>query len=482
MADRVTTHASQKGLMPDDSLEARDVSGVVHGLTDLRQHLDRGPLVIESGKGVWVTDTQGRRYIEAMSGLWCVSLGWGDERLADVAAAQMKTLAYYHLTNHRSHPPVIDLAEKLISIAPSPTARVWFASTGSEANDCAVRLAWYHWDAQGRPEKRKIIAHDLAYHGNTIVAASMCGVDYSHAGFGLPLPGFLHVECPHYWKNARPGESEDQYSARLVADLEALILSEGPDTIAAFFTEPVLAAGGVVVPPRGYFEGLQKLLERYDILLGVDEVVTAFGRLGDMFGSTTMGLKPDLLVCAKGLSSAYIPISAVMIAPRVWDSMVAQSAKRGVLGLSMTYSGHPVAAAVAREALRIYEEREIPQRVRRLEGRFLGGLQELGRRHRLVGEVRGCGLLAGVELARDTSGKSPFPREMKVGVLAQNIGEEHGLMFRAIGDTLAFCPPLVISEGEIDEVLSRLETTLDETEVALRETARRRLPRPSVDP
>ena len=454
--------------MRPNSLEARDLTGVVHGLTNLRLHQERGPLVIESGKGVWVTDTDGKRYIEAMSGLWCVSLGWGEERLADVAAEQMKKLAYYHLTNHRSHPPVIELAEKLISLAPSPMARVWFASTGSEANDCAVRLAWYHWDAHGKPEKRKIIAHKLAYHGNTIVSASMSGVDYNHNGFGLPLPGFLHVECPHYWKNARGGETEAQYSARLVADLEALIVREGADTIAAFFTEPIMAAGGVVVPPKGYFEGVQKLLAKYDILLGVDEVVTAYGRLGDMFGSTTMGLKPDLLVSAKALSSAYIPISALMLSPRVWESMVMQSEKLGVLGLTMTYSGHPVSTAVARETLRIYEERDIPGRVRRLEEAFLGGLQKLGRTHSLVGEVRGKGLLAGVELARDKSGQAPFPRELKVGPMAQAIGETHGLMFRAIGDTLAFCPPLIISEAEIAELVARLATTLDETEQRLR--------------
>lgn len=453
--------------MRPNSLEARDLAGVVHGLTNLKTHLERGPLVIESGEGVWVTDSDGRRYIEAMSGLWCASLGWGEERLATVAAEQMKRLAYYHLTNHRSHPPVIELAEKLISIAPSPVARVWFASTGSEANDCAVRLAWYHWHAQGRPDKRKVIAHKLAYHGNTIVSASMSGVDYNHNGFGLPLPGFLHVECPHYWKNARSGESEADYSARLLADLEALIEREGPETIAAFFTEPVLAAGGVVVPPEGYFEGLQSLLARYEILLAVDEVVTAFGRLGDMFGATTMGLRPDLLVCAKALSSAYIPISAVMIAPSVWESMVAQSEKLGLLGLTMTYSGHPVSTAVARETLRITEERELPARTRRLEASFLGGLREIGRRHRIVGEVRGRGLLAGVELARDASGIAPFPREMKVGPAAQIIGEKHGLMFRAIGDTLAFCPPLIISEAEIGQLLERLDATLTETERTL---------------
>ena len=342
-------------------------------------------------------------------------------------------------------------------------ARVWFASTGSEANDCAVRLAWYHWDAQGRPEKRKVIAHKLAYHGNTIVSASLSGVDYNHNGFGLPLPGFLHVECPHYWKNARSGESETDYTARLLADLEALIEREGPETIAAFFTEPVLAAGGVVVPPKGYFNGLQKLLARHDILLAVDEVVTAFGRLGDMFGSTTMGLRPDLLICAKALSSAYIPISALMIAPRVWESMVAQSERLGVLGLTMTYAGHPVATAVAREALRITEEEEIPARTRRLENRFLGGLRDIAGKNPIVGEVRGRGLLAGVELARDTTGKKPFPRELKVGATAQTIGEKHGLMFRAIGDTLAFCPPLIISEAEIDELLARLDATLTET-------------------
>jgi 4-aminobutyrate--pyruvate transaminase len=454
--------------MRPNSIEARDLTGVVHGLTNLKTHQERGPLVIESGKGVWVTDSDGRRYIEAMSGLWCVSLGWGEERLATVAADQMRKLAYYHLTNHRSHPPVIELAEKLMAIAPSPMARVWFASTGSEANDCAVRLAWYHWDAQGKPEKRKIIAHKLAYHGNTVVSASMSGVDYNHTGFGLPLPGFLHVECPHYWKNGRPGESETQYAARLVAELEAFILKEGPETIAAFFTEPVLAAGGVVVPPKGYLDGVQKLLAKHEILLGVDEVVTGFGRIGDMFGSTTMGLKPDLLVCAKALSSAYIPISALMLSPRVWESMLAQSEKLGVLGLTMTYSGHPVSTAVAREALRIYEEQDIPGRVRRLESRFLGGLRAVGEKHAIVGEVRGKGLLAGVELARDKTGKAPFPREMKVGPTAQVIGETHGLMFRAIGDTLAFCPPLIISESEIDELLTRLDATLTETAATLK--------------
>lgn len=456
--------------MRPNSLEARDQASVVHGLTNLKAHMDKGPLVIDHAKGVTVTDVEGRTYIEAMSGLWCVSLGWGEERLAKVAGDQMRKLAYYHLTNHRSHPPVVELAEKLIEIAPMPTARVWFASTGSEANDCAVRLAWYYWHAKGKPAKRKVIAHKLAYHGNTIVSASLSGVDYNHNGFGLPLDGFLHVECPHHKRNARPGESEEAYATRLAQELEALILAEGPDTIAAFFTEPVMAAGGVVVPPAGYFAKVQEVLDRHDILLAVDEVVTGFGRIGDMFGATTMGLKPDLLICAKALSSAYIPISALLIAPRVWEAMVEQSGQLGIFGLTLTYSGHPVATAVAREAIRIYEERAIPERVRALEAAFLGGLKSL-EAHPIVGEVRGKGLLAGVELMADGAGGTPFAREAKAGPLAAAIAERHGLMFRAIGDTLAFCPPLVITEEEIDTLLARLKLTLDETRDALREAA-----------
>ncbi len=409
--------------MRPNSIEARDQASVVHGLTDLKAHLERTPLVIDRAAGVTVTDGEGRTYIEAMSGLWCVSLGWGDERLVTAASDQMRRLAYYHLTNHRSHGPVVELAEKLIELAPMPTARVWFASTGSEANDCAVRIAWYYWDALGQPQKRKVIAHKLAYHGNTIVAASMSGVAYNHEGFGLPLPGFLHVECPHHRRNARPGESEAAYAERLAGELEALIEREGADTIAAFVTEPAMAAGGVVVPPEGYFARVQEILKRHDILLIADEVVTGFGRIGDMFGSTTMALSPDLLIAAKALSSAYVPISALLIAPRVWDAMVAQSAERGVFGLTMTYSGHPVAAAVAREAIRIYEDEDLPGRVRRLEQRFLGGLRALGARHRIVGEVRGKGLLAGVELQADKARNLPFAKEVKAGPRAAAIGE-----------------------------------------------------------
>ncbi len=430
------------------SLPARDAQAVVHGLTNLSVHAQRGASVIESGHGVWVRDIQGREYIEAMSGLWCIALGYGNERLADVAHRQMKQLAYYPLTNHKSHPPVIALAEKLLSIAPAPMSRIWFASTGSEANDCAARLSWYYWNAMGQPQRRQFISHRLAYHGNTIASASLSGVSYAHDRFNLPLPGFMHVTTPHFTRHAQPGESEEAFSDRLVADIERLILAQGPQTIAAFFVEPVMGAGGIVVPPARYYERLQALLKQHDILLVCDEVVTAFGRTGEMFGSTTMKLQPDLLVCAKALSSAYIPISALMIGPKVYQAIERQSGELGLFGLTMTYSGHPVASAVALETLKIYEEERIVDHVRDLAPAFLGGLQALSS-HPQVKEVRGIGLLAGVELATGQ------------GRECARFAEEEGLIVRAIGDTIAFCPPLVISASEVDELHRRFARALD---------------------
>ncbi len=452
--------------MPPDTLEPRDTRSVIHGLTNLKRHLEIGPTVIESGHGVWVRDNHGREYIEAMSGLWCIALGYGDKRLAAVAARQMEQLAYYPLISHKSHPQAIELAEKLLAIAPVPMSRVWFANSGSEANDCAIRLAWYYWNAVGKPGKRKVMAHQQSYHGNTIATASLSGVAYNHQGFNLPLPGFLHVACPHYYRGGQAGESEVAYTQRLLAALEARIEAEGADTIAAFFTEPVIAAGGVIMPPAGYFDGLQKLLKKHDILLVCDEVVTGFARTGNMFGATTMNLLPDMLVYAKALSSAYIPISALLVNERIFTAIARQSDELGSFGLTMTYCGHPVASAVAREAIRIYEEEDFPARVRRLEAPFLGGLRGLAS-HPLVGEVRGLGLLAGVELVRDKNTHEPFAKNQKIGAICAALCEKHGLMLRAIGDTLALCPPLVISETEIEELLARLRLALDETAATL---------------
>jgi len=443
------------GSLPN-SLEARDKRSVIHGLTNLRRHLDRGPLVIESGKGVWVRDVDGTEYIEGMSGLWCVSLGYGQKRLVDACARQMEKLPYGHLTNHYSHEPVIELAEKLLAIAPVPMSHVWFANSGSEGIDCAARLCWYYWNAVGRPERRKFIAHRQAYHGNTIASASLTGTSYAHEKFNLPLPGFLHVAAPDYFNGARDGESEEAFVARLIGDIESLVLSEGAETIAAFFAEPIMAAGGVIVPPNGYFEALQAMLERHGILLVCDEVVTAFGRTGEMFGSTTMALRPDILVCAKGLSSAYIPISAVLINERIFNAMLEESDRQEVFGLTLTYSGHPVSAAVAREAIRIYEEEGIVERVRLLEENFLGGLRRRFHGNALVVDIRGKGLLAGVQL------RHPDKSRAGLGRAAADAARSRGLIVRAIGETLAICPPLIITAEEIELLIDRLASAVDE--------------------
>jgi 4-aminobutyrate--pyruvate transaminase len=445
-----------------NSPEARDAASVVHPLTNLKTHLEKGPVVIEEGHGVWVKDIHGKDYIEGMSGLWCLALGYGQERLVEAAAAQMRRLPYYHLTNHKSHSPVIELAEKLLEIAPVPMSKIWFANSGSEGNDSAARIAWYYWAAVGQPQRRKIIAHRQAYHGNTIASASLSGMFYNHASFGLPLGGFLHVTPPHYYRFAEPGESEDAFATRLAGELDALIQAEEPETVAAFFTEPVMGSGGVIVPPPTYYEKIQAVLAKYDILLVADEVITGFCRTGNMFGTTTMGLRPDMLVCAKGLSSAYLPISALMLNARVFDAIAEESDRVGVFGLSFTYSGHPVSAAVAREAIAIYEEQDVVGHVRRVGAHMQAGLRRF-LDHPLVGEVRGVGLVAGVELVADKTSGAPFDKSLAVGPWCNARAEEHGLIVRAIGDTISFCPPLIITEAEIDEMLARFGRALDDT-------------------
>ena len=444
-----------------NSLEARDRRALVHGLTNLARHLAVGPKIIESGQGVWVTDSDGKTYLEGMSGLWCISLGYGQERLITACEQQMRKLAYYHLTNHKAHPAAIELADKLLAIAPVPMSHVWFANSGSESADCAARLCWYYWNAVGKPQKRKFLSHDKAYHGNTVATASLTGTAYAHEGFNLPLEGFLHVASPHYICAAQAGETEQQFVDRLLTDLEARILHEGPETIAAFFTEPVLAAGGVIVPPAGYFDGVQNILKKYDILLIVDEVVTAFGRTGEMFGTTRMALKPDMIITAKGLTSAYIPMSALLLNARVFEAMAEYSDRLGIFGLTLTYSGHPVAAAVAREAIAIYEDLSLAERTRALEPVLLDGLRHRLAAHPNVGDIRGVGLLAGVQLVARRDPFTPFDPAAKFGAKVASLAEANGLIIRAIGDTIAICPPLVISEPEIGLLIDRLAQAIE---------------------
>jgi 4-aminobutyrate---pyruvate transaminase len=444
-----------------NSIEARDVASLVHMQTNLRRHQQEGPLVIARGEGCRVFDESGRDYLESVAGLWCASLGFGSERLAKVAHEQMRKLGYYHLYRHRSTEPVIELAEHLLKIAPVPMARVVFQCSGSEANDTAIKLAWYYWHAMGEPQRTKIIARQMAYHGNTCAAVSLSGKPDMHAGFGLPFAPFKHTEFPHYYRRHEPGESEEVFSARMARALEAMIQAEGPDTIAAFFAEPVMGAGGAILPPKGYFEKVQEVLRRYGILFVADEVICGFARTGEMWGSQTYGIRPDMLTSAKALSAAMQPISAVLINDRVHEAMLKQSDRFGNFAHGYTYAGHPVAAAVALEVQKIYAEIDIVGRAKRLGPLLqltLGALKA----HRLVGDVDGTGLILGMELMRDGGERIPFDPALKVGTRVDDAAKRHGLILRVVGDRLVFAPPLIIEPAEIEAIGERLERALDD--------------------
>jgi 4-aminobutyrate--pyruvate transaminase len=453
-----------------NSFAARDIAAVLHPYTNLELHEKIGPLVITNGDGVHVIDEDGNRYIEAMAGLWCASLGFSEKRLADAAAKQMTRLPYYHLFGGKSHDRAIELAEMLIAMAPVPMSHVFFADSGSEAVDTAIKFVWYYNNAIGRPAKKKIISRQKGYHGVTVAAASLTALPANHRSFDLPREGFLQTDCPHYYRYGLAGESEEQFADRLVASLEAQILKEGPDTVAAFIAEPVQGAGGVIVPPRTYFAKIQALLRKYDILFIADEVITGFCRTGNMFGSTTFDLQPDMITLAKALSSGYMPISAVMINEKLYKAFVSESGKIGTFGHGFTYSAHPVPAAVALETLRIYQERDVLGHVRKVGPLLQEGLRKFAG-HPLVGEVRGVGLVAGVELVADKAKKTPFEPYGKAGAALIRHAQAKGLITRALGDTIAFSPPLIIQDGEIAALLERFGAALDGAHAELAATA-----------
>jgi 4-aminobutyrate--pyruvate transaminase len=444
------------------NLKANDIEHYLHPYTNLSTHPAVGPMIISRGEGVYVYDDAGNRYIEGLAGLFCASLGFSEARLADAAQRQMRQLPFYHAFGHKATEPGILLAEKLIGMAPVPMSKVFFANSGSEANDTAIKLIWYYHNALGKPAKKKIISRFRAYHGVTVASASLTGLPNNHRDFDLPIGRVLHTDCPHYWRHAQPGESEEQFSTRCAAALEQMILTEGPDTVAAFFAEPVMASGGMILPPATYFEKIQAVLRKYDVLFVADEVICGFGRTGEMFGSTTYGLQPDMITLAKQLSAGYMPISALMVNAKIHDAMVAQSAKIGTFGHGFTYSGHPVAAAVALETLRIYEADRTLEHVRDVAPHFQARLAQLGE-HELVGEARGVGLIGAVELVADKVGKTPFPPEAMVAARAGQEALRHGLITRALGDTFNFCPPLIISREQIDVMFDAAHKALDET-------------------
>lgn len=441
----------------------RDVEAVLHPTTNLAAHRVNGPLILERAEGVYVFDTNGKRYIEGLSGLWCAALGYGNQELIAAAAEQMRKLSFTHLFGGRSHEPAIALAEKIKELVPAHTSKVFFTSSGSEANDTQIKLAWYYNNARGKPKKKKIISRMKAYHGVTIATASLTGLPVFHADFDLPMARVLHTDTPHYWRNAEPGETEQDYASRLARSLEDLIEREGPDTIAAFIAEPVMGAGGVLVPPQTYFEKIQAVLSRYDIAMIADEVICGFGRTGNWFGSQTFGIRPDTVTLAKAITSAYVPLGAVTVSEPVYQALVDESKKLGVFAHGFTYSGHPVACAVALKAIEIYERINIVAHVQRVAPVFKTRLAALAE-HPLVGEARGIGLIGGLELTRDKKTKESFDPRQGVGAKAVAFAQKEGLICRAVaGDTVALAPPLVIDGAEINLAFDALTRALDRT-------------------
>ena len=450
--------------MPLTNVQARDVETILHPYTNLALHRENGPVVIERGEGVHVWDAQGRKLIEGLSGLWCTSLGYNCEELVEAATAQMRRLPFAHLFGSRSHDPAVALAEKLKEISPCPASKVFFANSGSEANDTQIKLIWYMNNALGRPKKKKIISRIGAYHGVTIASASLTGLAANHADFDLPIPGFLHTGRPHYYRDAQPGETEAEFSTRLAQDLDQLIQREGPETVAAFIAEPIMGAGGVILPPETYFAKIQAVLAKYDIYFIADEVICGFGRTGNMFGSQTFGLSPDSISVAKALSSAYAPISAIMIPEEMYQAALEESRKIGTFGHGFTYSGHPVSCAVALKTLEIYERDDIIGHVRAVSPAFTSRLAALGD-HPLVGQARGIGLIGGLELVADKGQRRSFPASLGLAAKCAALALDEGLMIRALGgDVLALCPPLVINEDEIGQMFDAVERTLERAE------------------
>jgi 4-aminobutyrate--pyruvate transaminase len=441
----------------------QDLQHLVHPYTPLHAFAETGPMVIRRGDGIYVEDDQGTRYLEAMSGLWCAALGFSEQRLVDAATRQMRELPYYHLFAGRSNEPSIELSQRLLRLtAHLGMDKALYANSGSEANDTAVKLVWYYFNALGQPAKKKIIARERGYHGVTVMTASLTGLPYNHADFDLPIGRVLRTGCPSLYHYGQPGETEDAMVDRLAAELEALIAREGADTIAAFIAEPVQGAGGVIVPPAGYFERIQTVLRRHGILMIADEVICGFGRTGHWFGCDAYGIRPDIVTVAKALSSSYVPISATLMTRPIYDALVQGSQRNGTFAHGFTYSGHPVAAAVANETLKIYEERDVVGHVRRVAPRFQQRLAAL-QAHPLVSSTRGVGLIGALEIVRDKASRAPW--DAASGVLAhlQQQVLAHGLVSRALRDAMALCPPLIITEPQVDELFDRLGRALDAT-------------------
>ncbi len=439
-----------------------DKAAHLHPYTNARKLEAEGPRVMAEGDGVYVRDAQGNEYIEGLAGLWSVAVGFGQQRLVDAAAQQMAQLPYYHVFAQKTHGPAARLADKLVEMTPEHLTKVFFTNSGSEANDTVIKLIWFLNNALGRPGKKKFIARTGGYHGITVASGSLTGLPWNHAGFDLPGGGLILRTAAAFAPPEAVEEDIALMSDEARDEIEAVIQEEGPDTIAAFIGEPLIGAGGVLVPPAGYWEKVQAICKKHDILLIADEVITGFGRTGKMFACETFDITPDFMVLSKQLTSSYQPLAAIMMTDAVYQTIADHSEKLGTLGHGFTGTGHPVATAVGLENLAIIEEQNLVENAAAM-GRVLRA--ELARfaDHPLVGEIRGEGLIAAVQLVADKATRTRFDREGKLGAYVFERAHDHGLIIRNIKDAIAFCPPLIITGDQVREMVSRFAATLDDT-------------------
>jgi len=440
-----------------------DRDSLFHPFTSVADLMRDGPRIMVEGKGVRLRDIHGQEYLDGMAGLWCVTMGYGREEIVEAIAAQSARLSFFHAFNSLSSDVVVECAEMLKARAPMPTARIFFGASGSDANETQLKLIWYYNNLRGRPEKKKIIARWGSYHGSAVATGGLSGLPSMHGLFDLPQGPILHTANPHFYRYAAAGMSERQFSRKLAEELDAQIEREGPGTVAAFFAEPVMGAGGLIPPPEGYFEEILPVLEKHDVLLVADEVITGFGRLGTYWGCQSYGLQPDLLTTAKGLTSGYFPASACLVSPKIWDVIESKSAEAGLFAHGFTYSAHPVGAAAAIATLKLLDEEKIVEGAAERGDYLLARMRDAIGDHPLVGEIRGRRLMLGVELVRDRATKEAFPMTDRVGRRLLGKLFDRGLVSRALGDTLVFAPPLVISKAEIDELVDIFSDALNAT-------------------
>ncbi len=450
------------------SLEEMDRQSLFHPLTSIATHMKNGPHIIGAGQGVWITDHQGREMIDCGAGLWCVNVGYGRPEIAEAAKQAIENLNYYHIFGSASTEPIIRLADRVLTLfreqaGATHLARVFFGCSGSDANDTNVKLVRYYNNLRGRPEKKQIISRHGAYHGLTCAAGSLTGIPVYHKAWDLPLDGILHTSCPHWYRFAKPDESEAAFCDRMIADLEALIEREGADTIAAFIAEPIMCTGGVLLPPEGYFARVQEVLRRHDILFIADEVITGFGRTGNWFATGLYDLEPDIVTLAKGITSAYFPLSASVISERIWQVLEAASPEFGPVMHGFTYSGHPVGGAIGLANLDIMEKEGLIENAARVGSYLLGRLRETIGEHPYVGDVRGAGLVIAVEFMADKVKRQPFDPSANAHRVVGAHAMEQQVMVRPLPyiEVIPFSPPLCITEAECDEAVDRFARALD---------------------